>query len=253
MFREKIRAPLVRRDAFPALWQFWTDQTHLRIALTQHNESQLAVASPAPSFPASYDLAVAAHESMIANLGQCLLAGTTIEDCTWLELVKLMTGEEPRVLWVHDRSERWSVTLSDELPLVTEFDGDRAVFKLRFKRVTRGNTEYDQRVEVAARFVTQMTRDGPALARPQPLTIEFAEPAVSEQQEVVRSFLDRKFSAVFPPQLHFNGLVPPAGGTLAKLNVLKLAEFKTAAGWMTLGYQMTAEDSAARLAVDTRR
>jgi hypothetical protein len=107
MFRDKIRAPLIRNNALPMDWRFWTDQNHLRVSMIEANESQLAPASPVPEFPEQYDVAIAAHESMIVNLAESMLGGSTIPDETWLSIVKLLSGEEPRALWVHDRTQPW--------------------------------------------------------------------------------------------------------------------------------------------------
>jgi hypothetical protein len=238
MFRQQIRAPLLRRDAWPAQCQFWTDHNHLRISLVQHNEAQLAVASRVPDFPAAYDLALGAHESMIANLSECVLGGATIDDETWLEMVKLLTGDPPRPLWVHDRSERWSVTLADERPLEPRFSDDEVGFTLRVNQVTRGGEVFKHAVEIEVSFVPQCTRDGPELVRDGEVAVRFAKPQGTEEQEETREFLIRKFSAVFPSKMHFAGITPPDGGMIGKLNSLELAEFKSARGWLTLGYQL---------------
>jgi hypothetical protein len=237
-FRQKIRAPLIRCNALPAQWNFWTDAAHLRMSLAQCNDTQLAVASPAPQFPASYDVALGAHESMIINLSEAMVGGTTVEDANWLEMVKLLTGDSPRALWVHDRSERWSVTLADERPVVPRFGDDRVGFTLRLAKVTRGSDVFDHPVEITARFKLQSTRDGPALTREGDVLIRFLEFTDPNKQERMQAFLARKFGAVFPPELVFHGITPPEGGTLGKLNRLQLAEFQAADGWLTIGYEL---------------
>jgi hypothetical protein len=238
MFKDKIRAPLIRQNALPRDWKFWTDPTHLRVSFSQHNETQLAVATPAPQFPADYDVALAAHQSMIVNLAESMLGGTTIKDQTWAEIIKLLSGEEPRALWVHDRAERWSVTLENEQPLVPQFDGGQATFTLRLSQVTRGGQAFHHPVEVEAVFSLSETPDGPMLTRDRELTIRFPSEPSLESRDSTEKFLRQKFSAVFPPKLIFFGLVPPEGGSLSKLNQLELAEFRTAAGWMSLGYSL---------------
>lgn len=238
MFRDKIRAPLIRRNALPADWRFSTDQSHMRVSLTQHNEAQLAAATPTPRFPAGYDVALAAHESMIVNLAESMLGGSTVPDSTWLEIIKLLSGEEPRALWVHDRAERWSVTLDKERPLVPRFEEDQASFALRLASVQRGERVFNHPVEIEATFTLSTSRDGPVLKRDRELAIRFpSEPSLDSRQPT-ETFLRQKFSAVFPPELVFYGIVPPDGGSLGKLNALELAEFHTAAGWMTIGYSL---------------
>jgi hypothetical protein len=206
--------------------------------MIEANDSQLAPASPVPGFPEQYDVAIAAHESMIVNLAESMLGGSTIPDETWLSIIKLLSGEEPRALWVHDRTEPWSVTLAEERPLTPRFKDGGAAFTFRFSKVQRGDEVFAHPVEVEARFTLGESRDGPVLRRKGDVEIRFpSEPSLASR-EGVEKFLKRKFSAVFPPELIYYGIVPPEGGSLGKLNQLRLAEFKTASGWMTVGYRL---------------
>jgi hypothetical protein len=238
LVRHQIRAPLIRRNALPEEWLFWTDREHLRVSLAQHNDSQLAVATPAPEFPSSYDVAVSAHESMIVNLSEAMLGGETIKDQTWLEFSKQLSGEEPRALWVHDRTPRWSVTLEHELPVVARFSDDRIVFTIRLAKVTRGNAIFEHPIEIEARFIPQSTRDGPALTRDGDLAIRFTDPIKPDGWQAMQMFLMQKSGAVFPAELVFHGMSPPSGGALGKLNLLQLAEFKSTDGWLTVAYEL---------------
>jgi hypothetical protein len=238
LFCKQIRAPLIRQDALPPLLRFWSDQAHLRLALSQHNDAQLAVASPVPQLKGGYDLALAAHESMIDNFCESMLGGATVKDTAWLGLMNLLTGSEPRALWVHDRTEPWSVTFADERPVLARFQGNRLELTLRLAIVRHGTEQFNQPVEIEARMIPQMTREGPALTREGNVSIRF--PSQVHEAEVTpwRTLLAQKFEAVFPSQLHFDGLVPPAGGTLGRLRNLELVEFGCGDGWTTLGYQL---------------
>jgi hypothetical protein len=245
LFVEKIRAPLIRRNALPSQWQFWTDAHHLRVSLSQHNEIQLAAAAPSPTIPAQYDLALGAEESMIQNFCESMLGGATIRDESWLELMQLLTGSPPRPLWVHDRAPRWSVTLAAERPVVAQFTEDRLGLTLRLTGITRGNERLELPVEIHAWFVPRTTEDGPALVRTGEVDVRMAALDSNEQEAQLRAFLARKFGAVFPPELYFNGLVPPAGGSLGRLRRLEPVEFRSANHWLLLGYQL-AEEAADR-------
>lgn len=244
LFRKQIRAPLIRQDALPPLLRFWTDQAHLRLALSQHNDAQLAVASSVPPLQGGYDLALAAHESMIDNLCESMLGGATVKDKAWLGLMNLLTGSEPRALWVHDRAEPWSVTFADDRPILARFQSNRLGLTLRLAAVRRGTEQFNQPVEIEAQMIPQMTREGPALTRDGEISILFPVQTPEAQAEPWRVLLARKFEAVFPSQLHFDGLVPPAGGTLGRLRNLELVEFRCGEGWTTLGYQLPASRQA---------
>ena len=240
-FCQKIRAPLIRFNALPATFQFYSDESHLRLSLSQRNESQLVAAGPAPQLSQSYDVAGCVHESLINNLSESLLGGRTIEDETWLEMMHLLLGTPPRALWVHDRAERWSVTFAKEQPVLAHFASDRIGFTLRFARITRGTQPLDRAIEIEATFIPQITRDGPHLMRDGKLTVRFTGPLAPPEDPSLLAFLTRKFGAVFPPEITFAGITPPTGGTIGRLRQLQTAEFRSAAGWLTLAYELEPE------------
>jgi hypothetical protein len=74
------------------------------------------------------------------------------------------------------------------------------------------------------------------------VTVRFAAEMAAgrEDLEKLRRTLVRKFSAVFPDELHFDGLTPPNGGALGKLQSLVLHDFYCDRGWLVLGYELDA-------------
>ena len=64
-----------------------------------------------------------------------------------------------------------------------------------------------------------------------------ASPATAEEQNFL-DFLHRKFNAVMPAELYFDGLVPPTGGSLAMLRNLKPNDYSFENGWMRMGYSL---------------
>jgi hypothetical protein len=251
VFCDQIRAPLIRLNALPAKWRFWSDDDHLRVAVVQHNHDQLAAASPAPRLSARHDLATAFHESMIVNISEPLLGGRRIHDQDWLNLMNLLTGTPPRPLWVHDRAERWSVSFVKQQPITARFYDNRMQLTLRLSSVNRGATTFQHPVEIGVRFAPQTTDEGPALVRDGELSIRISEDAEPNQAAAMQAFLLRKFGAVFPPELHFTGLVPPAGGLIGKLRHLQVAQFVAADGWVTLAYELVGQGGPTAL-VDSR-
>lgn len=254
-FCEKFRAPLIRIGALPASLQFWTESSHLRLSLVQRSDTQLATATAAPSLPSEYDLAGCAHESLVNNFCESALGGATIADRDWMELMNLLTGAAPRHLWVHDRAERWSVAFARQRPVLVRFAEDRIGLTFRLESVTRGASRSELPVEIEARFVPQITVDGPAFRRDGDVQVRFERETNSPEERQARSLLEAKFAAVLPAELHLNGLVPPAGGSLGKLRQLELAEFRSTGGWLTLGYKLGGADLGeldSRQALDDR-
>jgi hypothetical protein len=250
-FCDKIRAPLIRTGALPAQLNFSTDNRHLHLVLAQYNSAQLGATTAGPQMSSDIDLGGTVHESLVNNFCETLLKGATIKDESWRELLNLLTGSSPRHLWVHDRAERWSATMAQERPVVVQFADQRLGITFRVERVTRGSTAHDGLVEIEARFIPQITADGPAFAREGELLIRIAGENTQEHDEL-RRFLTRKFGAVLPPELRLSGLVPPAGGALGKLRQLNLTQLTTAGGWLSIGYQLSSERIAS-LPVANRR
>jgi hypothetical protein len=240
-YRDRIRGPLLRIDGFPQA-RFRSTATHARIEISQWNESQLAAATPAPAFPDKYDLACGAHESMVNNLVEVLLGGVTTRDRGWAQAVELMTGAVPRPLWVHERSVPWTATFAKERPFLATFDKDRVGFRLRLTKVSIGDNEIEHPVEISVTLIPRISeKDGPYLVREGDLQIEVAPGLDSVTESELRKFLDSKVGAVFPPELYFDGFAAPAGGTIGRLRAMRNEEFRSADGWLTLGYSIDEE------------
>jgi hypothetical protein len=75
--------------------------------------------------------------------------------------------------------------------------------------------------------------------------VEFSQPddgsPVDESNAQFKRFLHRKFAAIFPPDLYFDGLVPPAGGFWARLRHLNLTQLKAQDGWLAIGYEWASD------------
>jgi hypothetical protein len=239
-FRDQLRKPLIRLDALPDPWRFWTDRDHLRMTMVQASGTQLGTAREPPEFPASWDLALGGHESMINNFCESALGGRQVRDEAFLTLMNTMTGSQPRALWVHDRAERWSVTFAARRPVVAQFQDDRIRLTLRLDGLTRGAEHFAHPLEITAQFEPTSTREGPALLRDGDVAVTFGESLAPADEARQRQFLLRKFNAVLPPELHFYGLVPPAGGQIGRLRALTLEQFAAQDGWFTLAYEMKA-------------
>lgn len=239
LFCEKFRAPMLRLGAFPDI-KFSSTATHLRLSLAQYARGQFAAAGEPPAYTQDHDLAFTIHDSMISNLSETLLSGKTVRDEAWEEIMKVALGSAPRELWVHDRSEPWSVTFASERPVVTRFRNGEILITLRLSAIARGERTLNEPTEVEIVIQPVITADGPVLIREQPIVVRFGreEDARSEEFNETRAFLSSKFGAFFPEELFFSGLVPPVGGALEKLRDLELTEFASRQGWLTLAYHL---------------
>lgn len=238
LYADKIRLPMTRRGAWPAL-QYFSDQNSLHLRFHQSNEYQIQAPNGPPVWPVEGDLTMSGHESMFENMFEGIFAGREIRDERFLYIHELMTGEAPRPLWVHAREPRWSVVMASERPLRLRLREGQMRMTLAVAETRRGDQHYVMPALITAVFTAEATSDGPVFHRHGELEIEFPNrEKYSATAEDLRAFLSRKFSAVMPAELYFDGLSAPAGGFGDKLNQLTAREIQFQSGWATIRYQL---------------
>jgi hypothetical protein len=232
-YLDGVYLPLVEKAALPSI-RVSTTKEHLTVNSARPD----AAAGPAPPLDAKHDVAVGFHEQYVAAMAERLLGGTTQTDRQFLEMMRVLTGQMPRALWVHDRTPRWMVQLAQRRPLELAVADDTIGVTLRLKEATRGNERLVRPVEIAATFAVSITPDGPKLARRGAVAATITDgKAISRTEADLLDFLRRKCNGVFLEEIYFDGLVPPEGGTWAKLRRLAPAEFSARRGWVVLGYR----------------
>jgi hypothetical protein len=253
LYAKKIRLPMTRRGAWPEL-SYSSDGQHLHMRLLQAESDQLAAPRPLTKIPLDGDLVFCGHESFFENMLDGLFAGREIKDERFLYLLNLLTGEAPRPLWVHDREPRWSVIMADERPLRFQFRDGYMRLTLATQETLRGDERFPMPALISANFNITATDGGPSFQRRGDIEIEFPEREKdSAHAEQLRSFLARKFDAVMPAQLYFDGLAAPAGGFGDKINALRFQEFRFKDGWATWNYVIQDNAKAKTTFVSTKK
>lgn len=238
MYLAKVRSPMLRRGGWPKL-QYSTDNNSLNVRFYQADKYQVAAPNQPPQWPVEGDLTLAGHESMWENMFEGIFAGQEVRDTRFLYLQEVMTGESPRALWVHDREPRWSVVMAAERPLRLRMREGQLQVTLALAETRQGEQTYKLPALVTGTFTAEATPDGPVFYRQGDISVEFPEREVSsENAEELRGLLMRKFAAVMPEELHFDGLSAPAGGFGDKINQLVAREISFSQGWVTLRYQL---------------
>jgi hypothetical protein len=196
--------------------------------------------------PPAYDLAVLAKDSFVNDVGALLLGNKTVADTQLANWMQTLTGKTPPALWVHDRAEPWSLVMAAR-PLDVMFRDEQVRITMHMTGATRGAQRLDQPMHMSVTYTLEITRDGPRLVRVGDLRLDFDDLAVSagEPSDGFRQFLTRKFNGLFPADLYFDGLTPPAGGTWAKLHCLSLSQFTARDGWFAIGYTWNPETNMA--------
>jgi hypothetical protein len=238
--------PLMRQGAFPDA-RFATTGNHLSVVfLTRRNPD---TGPPTPP----WDLAIGLADSYANEITGPLVGGKTHTDRQFADFMLTITGQTPRPLWVHDRTEPWSVTAAEERPIQVSFADDLVSVKFRIERATRGDAQLDRPIEISARYSLEPTVDGPRLIRKGDLAVIFIGPDGREEgaggDAQFQQFLKRKFSGVFLSEIYFDGLMPPEGGSWGKLRRLTLKQLRSRDGWLSVGYVLKPNEPAATTTV----
>jgi hypothetical protein len=224
---------------FPALMRFSTNLVDLKLHARAADPRQLGAPQPPPELNPDHDLGFAIHESMIGNYSEGLFGGKEITDKQWLRCLNTITGSEPRALWVHDRTERWSLTFADARPLVVRFQDDLFRVTVRIKQFDRQGQQFADLIDISGTFRAETTPDGPVLFREGDVSVQFVDGRQPDAgQQDLLDFIRWKFRSVMARELYFDGLVPPTGGSLGMLRNLQPKEYSFQDGWMRIGYQL---------------
>lgn len=238
----QLRNPLIRRAAFPPVLDVSTTSSHLRLKALMCSRYQLAEAGDPPPIDPAHDIAVVMHESFVENFSEIMLGGKTLEDDQLLELMKIITGSEPRALWVHARTEPWSINLVSFRPIAVRFRDELLEISIRGREFRHGDRVLGRPLKINGMFRMEITPDGPHLIRQGDIAVSYLDEGTetSEQARMMK-FVRQKFRAILAESLYFDGLTPPAGGSLAMLRKLHPKQLTAADGWAVLGYQMEEE------------
>ncbi|MDH3718352.1 MAG: hypothetical protein OES79_09555, partial [Planctomycetota bacterium] len=148
VYTGELRNPMLRYGAFPEQFLLSSSKSFLQLVVKLAKSAQLAAPIEIPELDAEHDLAFAVHASFFENFAELALADKSIADTQWLNFMSILTGDQPRPLWVHDRSKSWSFTFADRHPILVVLDGGQFTVTARGKRVTRGDTVVNRGVEV---------------------------------------------------------------------------------------------------------
>jgi len=238
-YADNLRLPLTKAGGFPRDLRVSTTSSHIQIWLLSQQPGQMAPPARIPRLNAGYDIHVCGHESLVANMAEPLVQGKTFNDKQFLEVMKIMTGTAPRGLWVFDGRDRWNVTFAEKLPIQAQFANGTFRLTYQFQASTCGDDTVEAPILASALYRPEMTSDGVHLIRESTPIVAYTDSAPDTDARLrVLMQLNKRFTAFFQPEIYFDGLAPPAGGTWAKLKELKLVELNCHEGWFTIGYEL---------------
>ena len=242
--REDLNAPVLKHEEFPCRLMFNGTTQFLQATIVPAPASKDFPAIRALELSPRHDVAFGIHESCLNRICEFVLGEKELHDTAFLNMMEFLTGNSPRPLWVHDRTDRWSVIVAKQNPLTTTFANDRLTITIRIASCSRGEERLIRPLAVVATFHSEITPDGPHFIREGKVAVHFSDTdAATSQEEDFRQFIQHKFSGLFQPEIYFDGLAPPVGGSLSKLRQLELRELSFRDGWAVIAYQLPPENT----------
>lgn len=233
---DKAKRPLSSVGAWPQM-KFATTESGLSLTAFPAGPAR-AIETPHPAdWKTNADIAVCVHESLLEHVVGQLLGGRNVSDNEILRIVELLTGTAPRSLWVHDRSERWSVVLAAKRPVEIAFHDEAIYLVANVVETVRGEERTSMPVRVSAAFEAVAHVDGLSLVRRGGLAVELTSaPENDPAAESLHKFLAAKFGGIFQEEFHFDTLAPPAGGFGEKMRHVRPESFHFQNGWASVVY-----------------
>ncbi len=231
---DRLRAPLVRRNALPQQLDFSTTDDALRVVWLQAMAG-IGAPTPSPVVEGKPDLAVRVHESMLNNLATDMLAGYTLSEEDIRKLFTLMDAELPEQLQPIEGKESWSITFARIRPVTVRFWDDRIAVTVRGRRFTSGDKSYPRpmNIEAAYRVVVtgstvRLVRDGDVVVLPP----NFREgQRLSIRDTALRNLLIRRFGKMLDAEFVVHRIALPE--QFGKSSSLLTKHFQSNQGWLS--------------------
>ena len=241
-YREKFVKPLTRRGEFPRSLRFSSQSDRAMVRVVQANDSQLAAPAAPPKTETQHDLQIQAHESVVMNYGEALLGGYTLTDERLVELLRDdLKVEVPEEIKITEDKDPWEITFARETPVRATFADGGLKLAIRGSRFKRANQTINEPLEIFASYTIEKTPEGAKFTRQGDVEVTFLErERLGAAQIGFKTFIRRKFEALFKPEFAGEGLV--LKDRWAKAGTVPLRELRSEGAWLTLGWDLRSPD-----------
>lgn len=235
-YLDQFRLPLLRRDGFPRQMNVSSTATDIRIQGIQANDMQLGAPGQPPALGGIFDMAVRLHESMVSNFAATAIGGETLTDERLAEILEEQTGEVPPELQITDESDPWSITFDYENPVTATFRDGQFTLAITGREFTRSDQTLNERMRISATYSIEPTDTGLTLTRQDEVQVDFVniEGQLGARQIAFKTFMRRKWSALFEPEFKTEGVTLP--GNLEKAGTLHVSQIDSEGGWLSIGW-----------------
>jgi hypothetical protein len=237
-YTDKLRTPLLSRDGFPQKLEFRSGPEQVDVTGLALGTAGLGATEAPPAVSAAHDVTVRAHESAVVNFGEAMLGGVTLTDEKLEKTIRDdLKAEVPEELKITPEKDPWSITFADEAPVRAVFAGGQLGLAIRGRRFTRGDQALSEPIEISAKYAIEKTQTGSKLTRQGEVDVKFLErERLGAQQVAFKTFLTRKFEALFKQEIVSEGIV--LKGRLEKAGKLQVQEIASDKGWIAIGWQL---------------
>lgn len=239
-YQAKFRRPLLRRDAFPQMLNFSTSENTLIVRGLHAGVSQIAAPSEPPALDGAHAIQLRMHQSSVNNMTEAMFGRETLTDVKLADLMKDMTGEVPEELRITEDKDPWSITFAAEQPIQVNVDNNQMTISIRGNRFTRGETKINKAMLISANYKIEKTANGSKLTRQGDVDTEYVNQGRLGVGEIAfKTFLNRKFTALFKPEIVSDGL--KLKGRWEKLGKLPLVKLVADGGWLHLAWDIPSQ------------
>ena len=247
-YLNKFKLPLERKGDFPQQLTMSTTSDGFRLTALMANAKRLGAPTSPPAIIGSPDLSVRVHESLVGNAAETVLSGLTLTDEKLAELFKEATGEVPEELQITEDKDPWSMTFSKVRPIAVTFTGNTVKIAIHGEKFSRSGQEYKNDIVISATYKLEQVGNGSKLTRDGDVVVEYVngKEGLSIRQVTFKTFLRKKFSSVFKPEIANDGLKLP--GKWEQAGKLTLRQLEADQGWLTLGWEQPDSAPATRTA-----
>ncbi len=248
-FMERFKTPLTRRNAYPEDVSFSTTPYYVVVKSLSADKNQIGAPTPPARLSLPFDVCTQMHESAVTNFGESLLAGMHLTDERLVQILRdELKTEVPDELQITEDKDPWSITFARESPARARFEDGRVFMAIRGDQFTRADQVVNEPIEITANYNIEITNEGTArLVRDGDVEVNFLErERLSAAQVTFRTFLRRKFRAMFKEEFVGEGLKPK--GRWAKAGTLRLELIDSNNHWLNLGWNLPIGGQRPRLA-----
>jgi len=235
--RSRFRAPLERWGIYPQEMHFSSTYQALQGTILAADTYQLGApySHPKVELPATADVELRVHESLINNSAFTIFAGRTLtRDYVekWLARNNQQVPDE-----LQDEEQRdWAITLDTERPMFVSFGDGGFVFQMRGTEWKSGDSTYPA-MNVTAKYKLVLTPGGIKAVRQG--DVEIYPPdfqpgdTLNGQQTALKRILTRRFNKILKQELIGEGI--QLKGRLASYGNLFVRAFDSQDGWLQAG------------------